>query len=234
MLSLQSSGIICKNQFLIQAGICHCPPSPTSTLPDFWKSPFSPSPPFRGSDAAALLLACATLPAQTKEWANYSRYSEQNEQVLQAQSQGAPKPLAVLMGDSITDGWYRADRQFFEDFNLVGRGISGQCTSQMLARFQRDVVELKPKYVVILAGTNDIALNEGFSNVENAFRNIISMCQIAKANRIKVILCSTTPAAGFPWRPEVTDANAQERWLNETLKEYAGSVTPSALERAAA
>ena len=77
---------------------------------------------------AALLLACATLPAQTKEWANYSRYSEQNEQVLQAQSQGAPKPLAVLMGDSITDGWYRADRQFFEDFNLVGRGISGQCT----------------------------------------------------------------------------------------------------------
>ena len=158
---------------------------------------------------AALLLACATLPAQTKEWANYSRYSEQNEQVLQAQSQGAPKPLAVLMGDSITDGWYRADRQFFEDFNLVGRGISGQCTSQMLARFQRDVVELKPKYVVILAGTNDIALNEGFSNVENAFRNII--------------LCSTTPAAGFPWRPEVTDANAQERWLNETLKEYAAA-----------
>ena len=172
---------------------------------------------------AALLLACAALPAQTKEWANYSRYSEQNEQVLQAQSQGAPKPLAVLMGDSITDGWYRADRQFFEDFNLVGRGISGQCTSQMLARFQRDVVELKPKYVVILAGTNDIALNEGFSNVENAFRNIISMCQIAKANGIKVILCSTTPAAGFPWRPEVTDANAQERWLNETLKEYAAA-----------
>ena len=59
--------------------------------------------------------------------------------------------------------------------------------------------------------------------MENAFRNIISMCQIAKANGIKVILCSTTPAAGFPWRPEVTDANAQERWLNETLKEYAAA-----------
>ncbi|MGN0201680.1 MAG: GDSL-type esterase/lipase family protein [Candidatus Cryptobacteroides sp.] len=172
--------------------------------------------------SAALLLAAFTLSAQQKaDWPNYSRYSEQNGKILEAQAEGAPRPLAVLMGDSITDGWYPSDKEFFEKYNLVGRGISGQCTAHMLARFQRDVVELKPKYVVIMAGTNDIALNNGCSSVENAYRNIISMCQIAKANKIKVILCSTTPAADIPWRPEVTDANAQERWLNESLKEYA-------------
>lgn len=171
--------------------------------------------------AAALLLSTLALPAQNKDWPNYSRYAEQNARIVREQAEGAERPLAVLMGDSITDGWYPSDKEFFEKYNLIGRGISGQCTAHMLARFQRDVVELHPKYVVILAGTNDIALNNGCSDIENTFRNIISMCQIAKANKIKVILCSTTPAANMPWRPEVTDANKQEWWLNNALEEYA-------------
>ena len=88
------------------------------------------------------------------DWANYNRYAEANAQVTAA-------PKAVLMGDSITDGWPFADPEFFSDNNFVGRGISGQVTSQMLLRFRQDVIDLHPKYVVILAGTNDIAENSG-------------------------------------------------------------------------
>ena len=68
----------------------------------------------------------------------------------------------VYMGDSITDAWVKkTPSDFFKKNNIVGRGISGQVTSQMLVRFPRDVLDLKPKYVAILAGTNDIAQNQG-------------------------------------------------------------------------
>lgn len=171
--------------------------------------------------AMLLTMMAISLNAQEKEWPNYARYAKSNKEILEAQANGAKKPLAVLMGDSITDGWYPTDKAFFEEHNLVGRGISGQCTSHMLARFQRDVVDLHPKYVVILAGINDIALNNGFSSKENALGNIISMCQIAKQNKIKVILCSTTPADRFSWRPEIKDVLEQSTWLNAAIKDYA-------------
>lgn len=157
------------------------------------------------------------------DWPNYKRYAKANQEVLEAQAKGARKPLAVLMGDSITDGWYRIDQGFFKDHNLLGRGISGQCTTHMLARFQRDVVELRPKYVVILAGINDIAGNAGGTDVENAFKNIVSMVQIAKQNKIKVILASTTLTDRFTWRPDVELVAEQVKWLNNSIKEYAKS-----------
>jgi len=168
-----------------------------------------------------VLAICLTANAQDNPWPNYKRYAESNRQVLEAQAGGAARPLAVLMGDSITDGWPGNDPEFFTENNLIGRGISGQCTSHMLARFQRDVVELHPKYVVIMAGINDIAWNNGYSDVENAYRNIISMCQIAKQNKIKVIIATTTPADHFPWRPQVPDVLKQAQWLNNSLIEYA-------------
>ena len=172
--------------------------------------------------AAVLMLACClSAKAQQQEWPNYARYAQNNKEILEAQKNGAKKPLAVLMGGSITDGWYAQDPEFFKDNNLVGRGISGQCTAHMLARFRRDVIDLHPKYVAILAGTNDIALNNGFSSKENALGNIISMVELAKANKIKVILCSTTPSDHFGWRPEVKDALDQIKWLNQKVEEYA-------------
>lgn len=148
------------------------------------------------------------------DWPNYDRYAEANAQVTVA-------PKAVLMGDSITDGWPFADPEFFSDNNFVGRGISGQVTNQMLLRFRQDVIDLHPKYVVILAGTNDIAENSGKIDIEKTFGNIVSMCDLAKANGIKPIICSVIPAASFYWRPSVTDAAEKIVQFNTMLEEYA-------------
>jgi lysophospholipase L1-like esterase len=164
--------------------------------------------------ASLLLITSAGAQDLKKDWANFKRYAKANTEVT-------AKPKAVLMGDSITDGWPRANGAFFTENNFVGRGISGQTTSQMLVRFRRDVVDHHPKYVAILAGTNDIALNNGYISLENILGNIISMCEIAKANKIKPVICSVIPAKAYRWRPEVTDAAQQIMKLNEMLKEYA-------------
>ena len=148
------------------------------------------------------------------DWANYNRYAEANAQVTES-------PKAVLMGDSITAGWPSADPEFFSDNNFVGRGISGQVTSQMLLRFRQDVIDLHPKYVVILAGTNDIAENSGKIDMEKTFGNIVSMCDLAKANGIKPIICSVIPAASFYWHPHVTGAAEKIAQLNAMLEAYA-------------
>ena len=148
------------------------------------------------------------------DWPNYDRYAEANSQVTVA-------PKAVLMGDSITDGWPFADPEFFSDNNFIGRGISGQVTNQMLLRFRQDVIDLHPKYVVILAGTNDIAENSGKIDMDKTFANIVSMCDLAKANGIKPIICSVIPAASFYWRPSVTDAAEKIAQFNTMLEEYA-------------
>lgn len=154
------------------------------------------------------------LAAAQNDWANYNRYAEANAQVTEA-------PKAVLMGDSITAGWPSADPEFFSDNNFVGRGISGQVTSQMLLRFRQDVIDLHPKYVVILAGTNDIAENSGKIDMEKIFGNIVSMCDLAKANGIKPVICSVIPAASFRWHPHVTGVAEKIVQLNQMLKAYA-------------
>lgn len=151
---------------------------------------------------------------QAQDWAKFDRYAEQNTQVT-------VKPKVVFMGDSITEGWAKEDPSFFTGNNFIGRGISGQTTSHMLVRFRRDVIELAPKYVVILAGTNDIAKNNGDISLENALGNIISMCELAKANKIKPILCAVLPSTGFYWRPEVKEPAGDIIRLNEMIKEYA-------------
>lgn len=132
------------------------------------------------------------------------------------------KPKAVLLGDSITEGWARQDPDFFTKNNFLGRGISGQTTSQILVRMRPDVVNLHPKYVVILCGINDIALNDGHAvDVEAAVGSIKSMCDIARANKIKPILCSLLPSYKFHWRPSVTDCYEKVLQFNELLKSYA-------------
>ena len=166
---------------------------------------------------AVILVALASVSvsyAQYKDWAKFERYQEKNAQVTS-------RPRAVFMGDSITDNWAKKDGDFFATNNFVGRGISGQTTSHMLVRFRRDVIDLQPKYAVILAGTNDIAKNNGEISLENILGNIISMCEIAKANKIKPVICSVIPAKAYRWRPEVTDAAQQIMKLNDMLKEYA-------------
>ena len=161
----------------------------------------------------ALLIGVA---ASAQDWANFGKYCESNKAVT-------ARPKAVFMGDSITEGWVEKDPYFFTSNNFIGRGISGQTTSQMLVRFRKDVLELSPKYVVILAGTNDIAKNGGDISIENTCGNIISMCEIAKANKIKPIICSVLPATSYYWHPHVKGAADEIIRLNELLYQYAKS-----------
>lgn len=163
----------------------------------------------------AVIFAALPLSAQNADWARFGTYAEANSSVT-------VKPKAVLLGDSITEGWARPDPDFFTKNNFLGRGISGQTTSQILVRMRPDVVNLHPKYVVILCGINDIALNDGHAvDVEAAVGSIKSMCDIARANKIKPILCSLLPSYKFHWRPSVTDCYEKVLQFNELLKSYA-------------
>ena len=152
-----------------------------------------------------------------QDWANFGRYAEANTTVKAAPT----RPDAVFMGNSITDGWASQRKEFFSTNNYVGRGISGQVTAQMLARFRPDVIELRPRAVVILAGTNDIAHNQGFVSVENIAGNIISMAQLAQANGIHPVICSILPAADYPWRPAGKEVPAKVRAVNNILRTWA-------------
>lgn len=127
----------------------------------------------------------------------------------------------VFMGDSITEGWARFSPEFFDGDSRICKGISGQVTAQMLERFQQDVIDLQATSVVILAGTNDIALNQGPYDPDTTYGNIIAMTQMASANGITPVLASVLPAACYPWRPEVTDAPEKISALNQRLKTYA-------------
>lgn len=127
----------------------------------------------------------------------------------------------VFMGNSITDNWARLRPQFFSDNGFIGRGIGGQTTPQMLVRFHPDVVDLNPKVVVILAGTNDIAGNTGPSTLKMIEDNIAAMTEIAQANKIKVILISVLPVYEYPWAKKVQDPVGQIAELNSWLQAYA-------------
>src|SRR5689334_864048 len=125
-----------------------------------------------------------------KDWPNLGRYHDADAQV---QPPAAGENRVVFMGDSITDGWGRKYGKFFPGKPYINRGISGQTTPQMLIRFRPDVVALKPKVVVILAGTNDLAGNTGPTRVEAIEDNLTSMAELAKLNGIRVVLASLLP-----------------------------------------
>jgi len=139
------------------------------------------------------------------------------------QKLGPPAPgenRVVFMGDSITEGWHLDES--FPGKPYINRGISGQTTPQMLVRFRQDVIQLDPKVVVILAGTNDIAGNTGPETLEQIEDNLASMSDLATANHIKVVLCSITPAFDYPWRRGLTPAPKIDQ-VNAWIKDYAAS-----------
>lgn len=138
----------------------------------------------------------------------------------------APVPervRTVFMGDSITEGWPKKHGAFFDGTGRVGRGISGETTASMVLRFRQDVVAHHPKYVVINGGTNDIALNAGFYDEDYTFGNLVTMVELARAAKIRPVLTSVLPAAGFRWRPEVKDAPEKIQSLNARIRAYAAS-----------
>lgn len=150
-----------------------------------------------------------------EDWPGLGRYRAENAALLKS----GVKSDIVFMGDSITEGWPRERPGFFRA-GRVGRGIGGETTPQMVLRMIADVVDLKPRFVHIMAGTNDIAGNTGPMTFKQSTDNFRMMIQIAQANDIQVLLASIPPARGFPWRAGL-ETVAPIRALNAWLRDYA-------------
>lgn len=153
-----------------------------------------------------------------QDFAGLNRYRQANASVGQP---AAGENRVVFMGDSITDAWPRVAGEFFANKAYIGRGIGGQTTQQMLIRFRPDVIQLKPKVVVILGGTNDLAGNTGPATPEEIQGNLMSMAELARVNGIRVVLASILPATDFPWRPEHPNPSQQIIAMNQWIKAYA-------------
>ena len=152
------------------------------------------------------------------DWPWLARFKEEDVKLP------APAPdenRVVFMGDSITEGWhFEGPDGSFAGKPYINRGISGQTSPQMLVRFRQDVIDLQPKVVVILAGTNDIAGNTGPMTLEQTENNLASMADLATANHIRVVLCSVLPAYDFAWHPGLEPAPKIVA-LNTWIKSYA-------------
>ncbi len=175
-------------------------------------------------EMAAALRQLLSRDARMRDWQDLARYREDNRTLK------APAPhesRVVFMGDSITDFWPRRSA-FFPGKPYVDRGISGQTTPQMLVRFRPDVIDLEPKVVVILAGTNDIAGNTGPMTDEEIEGNLSSMGELARAHGIKVVLSSILPvseAHRIPNNPAQTMLRpvARIKAINDWMKKYASA-----------
>lgn len=155
--------------------------------------------------------------AKQHDWAQFDTYEKANAELRDQKK----RVNVVFYGNSITFYWNKKHPDFFQSHDFVCRGISGQTSSQLLVRFRQDVIDLHPKTVVILCGINDIAQNNGVITLEHVLGNIISMCELARANRIRPVLCSVLPARTFYWNPDVTDIPEQVFELNRLIREYA-------------
>lgn len=197
-----------KRIMLCAAGFLMIPALAHAQLVDEYKPP-------RGN--CCLANAAQTLANQLQDWNQLGRYHDANQELMK---QPVPAGRVVFIGDSITDGW-RLD-QAFANKPYVNRGISGQVTSQMLVRMFPDVINLKPAAMIVLAGTNDIARNNGPTTLKMIQDNIQAMTELAQAHGIKVILCSVTPISDYGRTPQTSQRPpADILKLNDWLKAYA-------------
>ncbi|SET17192.1 GDSL-type esterase/lipase family protein [Prevotella sp. kh1p2] len=166
----------------------------------------------------SLVLSTTGARAQSHTFAQFDRYAEANARLAKP-AKGEKR--VVFLGNSITDNWASMHPEFFSRHGYTGRGISGQTSYQFLLRFRQDVINLHPSVVVINYGTNDIAENTGPYDEETTFGNVVSMVELARYNKIKVVLTSCLPARSFGWRPQIKDGMAKIRHLNARVKAYA-------------
>jgi lysophospholipase L1-like esterase len=193
---------------MLQAGPQPAPPAPVLSCPEM-------------AMAVRMLLF---RDARMRDWQELSRYREENRS-LKPPAPGEAR--VVFMGDSITDFWPRRSA-FFPGKPYVDRGISGQTTPQMLVRFRPDVIDLQPRVVVILAGTNDIAGNTGPMTDEEIESHLASMSELARAHGIQVVLSSILPVSEAHRNPNlgpqtVLRPMARIRKLNDWMKAYAAA-----------
>ena len=185
----------------------------------------SPSPSPETPECTQAKATVTRLERTLRDWPALARYRDDNGKVTVP---ARNEKRVVFMGDSITDSWddprYGG---FFPGKPYVNRGISGQTTPQMLIRFRPDVIALKPEVVVILAGTNDIAGNTGPMTLEAIQDNITSMAELARLNRIRIVLASVLPvsdyeksADGQPRNQTVRRPPEKIKALNEWIRNY--------------
>ena len=153
----------------------------------------------------------------SQDWFGFNRFQADNERIIAS----GDYPDVVFMGNSITENWAYFHPEFFSSNNFCGRGIGGQTSAQMLVRFTADVIELHPKAVVIMAGTNDVAHNDYWVSPKLVVDNIVAMCKLAQANGIVPIISSITPCTEFVWRTEIRNAGQTIVNINKSLKAYA-------------
>ncbi len=149
------------------------------------------------------------------DWARMNYFGVQNKVVDLVKNEGR----VVFIGNSITQGWAEYMPEMFDNQTYINRGIGGQTTPQILLRFRQDVIDLQPKLVVILAGTNDIAGNTPLNDLETVAGNLFSMAELAVSHDIKVILCSVVPAAEYPWR-KGKSPDTKIPQLNKMIQDY--------------
>jgi len=163
-----------------------------------------------------LFLLLLNNPLLAQDWPQLMYYQKANKALLTSGN----SIEAVFFGNSITEGWPQFSPTFFSLHNFEGRGIGGQTTTQLLLRFRQDVLSLRPKKVILLAGINDIAQNIGPMSLNAIMDNIIAMTELAEINGVQMILCSVLPANSFPWRPEIIPTQKVID-LNQKIKTYA-------------
>ena len=202
---LFSFSFLCASFVWGQAAVPAPPPAGTTATPS------------APSQAAKLQAEVDHLQKRLKDWADLARYRDDDARVTPPKE---GESRVVFMGDSITDFWGRQRGRFFPGKPYINRGISGQTTPQMLIRFRPDVVKLQPKVVVILAGTNDIAGNTGPASLGDIENNLASMADIAKANKIRVVLATVMPVCDYIKPQTQRRPPAEIVKLNDWIKQY--------------
>lgn len=149
---------------------------------------------------------------------NQLGYYHAANELLKLQAQDPNR--VIFLGDSITEGWKIAN--YFPGKPYINRGVSGQTTSQMLVRTFQDVIDLHPAVVILLAGTNDIAANNGSETIEMVEENFQAITELVQKHGIKVILCSILPVSNYTSQPQ-TPRHPTEQIvaLNEWLRGFA-------------
>ena len=151
------------------------------------------------------------------DWGGLTRYGSENAELRLKPGEDR----VVFLGDEITENWGRGGAQFFPGKPYLNRGIAGQTTPQMLVRFRQDVIALKPKVVVIMAGMNDIASLTGPITQGMFAENIMSIVELANANNIRVALASLTPICDCYTKQSTLRPQGKIIGMNGWLKEYA-------------
>ncbi|WP_231427451.1 GDSL-type esterase/lipase family protein [Pedobacter sp. Leaf250] len=154
------------------------------------------------------------------DWAALSKYQKEND-ALKEPTKG--KKRVVFLGSSIFEFWKQKDPEYFANNAYVDRGISGQISPQLLIRFRQDVINLNPRAVIILAGSNDLAGNKGHVSNETVLNNIKSMAELARKHHIKVILCKYLPIYEYPWNKNLQGVADGIISLNKEIAAYANA-----------